>query len=266
MVVNAATFDGCLEKTCVKKGLPCVSQSEKQPHFVTSLKITKSFLLDLWKEHEGAMENALPRYVPEPNPEVLPSDPQEPSLKVCSLVDGCLCLPRNIRAEFLTDAIRGPEWRRMLQEFDRCFGTAATPEEPKAVSEGDDGSAQEKTSFDWPGAFDEPQGAEEWHAKYDSLIFGKFTWCPELTAYIVKEGVDSSVADPDAPKKFKLFIEANEAYTLGATDPFLTYGAGAWLLDNKAEAFLSDNAEHGHKGVVCKFSSDLDPVVLEECV
>ncbi|CAK9008793.1 Uncharacterized protein SCF082_LOCUS10019 [Durusdinium trenchii] len=264
MVVNAATFDGCLEKTCVKKGLPCVSQSEKQPHFVTSLKITKSFLLDLWKEHEGAMENALPRYVPEPNPEVLPSDPQEPSLKVCSLVDGCLCLPRNIRAEFLTDAIRGPEWRRMLQEFDRCFGTAATPEEPKAVSEGDDGSAQEKTSFDWPGAFDEPQGAEEWHAKYDSLIFGKFTWCPELTAYIVKEGVDSSVADPDAPKKFKLFIEANEAYTLGATDPFLTYGAGAWLLDNKAEAFLSDNAEHGHKGVVCKFSSDLDPVVLEE--
>ena len=232
-----------------------------------ALKITKSYLLELWKKHEGVMENALPRFIAEPNPETLPSDPKEPNLLLCSLVDGALCLPRNIMAEFLTDPIRSPEWRKMLQEFDRCFGTAAgNAAEPEAETGGGDSAdaGPQGAPFDWAGAFvDEPQETEKWHAKYDALVHGKFTWCPELTAYIVKESEDSS-ADAEAPKKFKLFIEANEPYTLNTTDPFLTYGAGVWLLDNKAETFISENSEHGHKGVVCSFSSDLDPVVLEE--
>lgn len=267
MVVNATMYDGCLEKTCVKHAIPCVSQTEKQHPFTMALKITKSYLLELWKKHEGVMENALPRFIAEPNPETLPSDPKEPNLLLCSLVDGALCLPRNIMAEFLTDPIRSPEWRKMLQEFDRCFGTAAgNAAEPEAETGGGDSAdaGPQGAPFDWAGAFvDEPQETEKWHAKYDALVHGKFTWCPELTAYIVKESEDSS-ADAEAPKKFKLFIEANEPYTLNTTDPFLTYGAGVWLLDNKAETFISENSEHGHKGVVCSFSSDLDPVVLEE--
>ncbi|CAK8986598.1 Uncharacterized protein SCF082_LOCUS619 [Durusdinium trenchii] len=269
VVVNSTAYDGCLEKVCVGKGLPCVSQSEKQTHFTMSLKLTKSALLDQWKKGSGAMADRLPRYISEPNAEVMPSDPAEPTLTVCSMVDGTLCLPRNIRSEFLSDPIRGPEWRKILQEFDRCFGTSApVPAGPSVTEAGGAGSGEPEPApqnatpgFDWETAFDEPRAAEQWHTKYDGLIQGKFSWCPELTAYIVGDGQSS---ESDAPPKFKLFIEAHEAYTLPADEAFLTYGAGTWLLDSKAESFLSENSEHGHKAVECKFQSDLVPVVLEE--
>ncbi|CAK9104598.1 unnamed protein product, partial [Durusdinium trenchii] len=245
VVVNSTAYDGCLEKVCVGKGLPCVSQSEKQTHFTMSLKLTKSALLDQWKKGSGAMADRLPRYISEPNAEVMPSDPAEPTLTVCSMVDGTLCLPRNIRSEFLSDPIRSPEWRKILQEFDRCFGTSApVPAGPSVTEAGGAGSGEPEPApqnatpgFDWETAFDEPRAAEQWHTKYDGLIQGKFSWCPELTAYI--------------------------AYTLPADEAFLTYGAGTWLLDSKAESFLSENSEHGHKAVECKFQSDLVPVVLE---
>lgn len=268
VVVNSTAYDGCLEKVCVGKGLPCVSQSEKQTHFTMSLKLTKSALLDQWKKGSGAMADRLPRYISEPNAEVMPSDPAEPTLTVCSMVDGTLCLPRNIRSEFLSDPIRSPEWRKILQEFDRCFGTSApVPAGPSVTEAGGAGSGEPEPApqnatpgFDWETAFDEPRAAEQWHTKYDGLIQGKFSWCPELTAYIVGDGQSS---ESDAPPKFKLFIEAHEAYTLPADEAFLTYGAGTWLLDSKAESFLSENSEHGHKAVECKFQSDLVPVVLE---
>lgn len=259
MVVNATMYDACLEKVCINMGIPCVSQSEKQAHFTCALKLTKSHLLSLWKDHSGPMTDKLPRYSAEPSADVMPASPQEPSLNICSLVDGSLCLPRNIRVEWLSDPVRSPEWKRMLVEFDRCFGTAADPASAPAPAADDGNSNEGAPSFDWATAFEEPTDKEAWHQKYDAKVQGKFTWCPELTAYIVD---DDPAADPEAPKKYKLFIEAMEAYTLTSTDAFLTYGAGVWLLDAKAESFLNENPQ-GHRGVLCKFVSDTLPVVLE---
>ena len=147
----------------------------------------------------------------------------------------------------------------MLVEFDRCFGTAAADQASAPAPAADEGSSDGAGSFEWATAFDEPTDKEAWHQKYDAKIQGKFNWCPELTAYIVD---DDAVADPEAPKKYKFFVEAMEAYTLTSTDAFLTYGAGVWLLDAKAESFINENPQ-GHRGVLCKFTSDASPVVLE---
>ena len=255
VVLNATMYDGCLERMCINKSLPCVSQTEKQPHFVTAAKLTKNHLMTLWKGNQGAMADKLPRYMPEPNAEILPSLPAEPSLTLCSLIDGALCLPRNIRAEFLTDAVRSPEWRKMLQEFDRTFGTEASAEQVAESAAESDAAA-----FDWASLFkDEPHEKDEFHRIFDGKVQGQFQWCPELIAYVIDAG---DTKDAEHPKKFRLYVEAVEAYKLSAEEGFLTYGAGVWLLDQKAETFLAENP-HGHKGVICAFKFDSDPVVLE---
>lgn len=251
-------YDGCLERSCVNMSIPCVSQSEKQSHYVTALKLTKGHLLNLWKGNQGVMADKLPRYMAEPSEEVLPSVPQEPSLNLCSLIDGVLCLPRNIRAEFLTDPVRAPEWRRMLQEFDRTFGTEAEQAQPAAAA--DTEATVDASAFDWAAAFSgEPREKDQWHRDFDGKISGKFQWCPELTAYIIDAG---DTQDAEAPKAYRLYVEANEAYKISVDEAFLTFGAGVWLLDSKAESFLAENA-NGHKGVLCAFKRDDSPVILE---
>ena len=254
-------YDGCLEKVCISQNFPCVSQSEKQPHFVTALKHTKNHLLALWKGNQGVMTDKLPRYMAEPAAEILPSMPAEPSLAICSLIDGALCLPRNIRAEFLTDPVRGPEWKKILQEFDRTFGTEVAAGD--AGAGGNSGSCDAgpaPTAVDWATAFsNEPREKEEFHRVFGDKVQGKFSWCPELTAYIIDAG---DTQNPEHPKKLRLYVEAMESYTINTEEAFLTYGAGGWLLEQRADTFLSENP-NGHKGVICAFRSDSDPVVLE---
>ena len=94
IVVNATLYDGCLEKVCLELGLPCVSQSDKQSNFNTGLSVTKMKLMNLWKEGSGVMKDRLPRYKNEPDAEELPVQISEPELKLCTLIDDCLCLPR----------------------------------------------------------------------------------------------------------------------------------------------------------------------------
>ena len=256
IVVNATAYDGCLERACVDMGLPCLSQSEKQPHFVTALKLTKNFLLEMWKSKEGAMADRLPRYKPEADLENMPADPAEPELRLCTIIDGCLCLPRDVRQEFLTDATRSPEWRKMLQEFDRVFGTHA---EKEATTVADVAATQ---AFDWQKVFPgEITDKDPWHAEHDGKVKGKFQWCPELMAYLVECEADQSSGEA-VQKKFRLYVEAMENYIIVATEPALTYGAGSWLLEGKAEQFMTDNP-HGHKAVLCEFTCVEAPVLLE---
>ena len=239
-------------------GLPVVSQSEKQPHFMSALKITKNSLLDLWKAKEGCMADRLPRYKQEADSESMPANPAEPELKLCSILNGCLCLPRDVRQEFLTDPVRAPEWRRMLLEFDRVFGTHAEPEASPAA----DGAGQAASSFEWSNVFPgEITDTQPWHEAFDGKVKGKFQWCPEIMAYLV-ECDNDQVGEEGAPKKWRLYVEAVENYTMVATEPALTYGAGGWLLEGRADQFITDNPQ-GHKAVLCEFSSDDAPVVLE---
>ena len=201
----------------------------------------------------------LPRYNPEPPAHELPSAPEEPSLKLCTLVDGCLVLPRDVRMEFLGDPIRSPEWRKVVQDFDRCFANAAPAGSDTAAASAEGAASGVAPGFDWATHFaDEPKAKNAWHEKYDAKVKGKCQWCPQLAAYLV---------DPGTPEgeqvKYMLFIEAAEDYTIPVEDGFLLYGAGTWLLDSKADAYIEENP-NGYKGVLCQFTSDTVPVTFED--
>lgn len=97
VVVNGMLYDGCVERACLDLGLPCVSQTDKQVYFNTALTITKNRILAMWKDGEGVMADKLPRYRAEIDEDTLPRPVQEPELKICTLLDGTLCLPRDTR-------------------------------------------------------------------------------------------------------------------------------------------------------------------------
>ena len=241
-------YDGCLEKSCVNMSIPCVSQSEKQSHYVTALKLTKGHLLNLWKGNQGAMADKLPRYMAEPSEEVLPSVPQEPSLNLCSLIDGVLCLPRNIRAEFLTDPVlvrpSGAACSKSLTELLELKQNKHSRQQlltPKPLW-------MHRLLTGRLLSVSEPREKDQWHRDFDGKINGKFQWCPELTAYIIDAG---DTQDAEAPKAYRLYVEANEAYKISVDEAFLTFGAGVWLLDSKAESFLAENAKWSQRCPLC---------------
>ena len=261
MLANATLYDGCVEMACIKMGITCCSQTDRQAPFNTGLQLVKSHLLDMWKAREGAMQNKIPKYQAEPSQCDLPTGPAAPEFKLCSLVDGCLVLPRDVRTEFLTDPVRGPEWRKIVGEFDRCFAVAASADGADAGPQASGEPAnQQQAGFSWESIFaDEPRDRASWHQKYDGHVKGKCQWCPQLTAYLV---TSPSAAGEDETPRYMLFVEASEDYTIPKDDVFLAYGAGTWLLDGKADAYIEENNDY-FKGVLCQFTSDVALVVLE---
>lgn len=255
-MVNGTLYDACVEKACLRLKHATVSQTDRPAPFQTGLNLMKNHLLDMWKGREGVMQERLPRYRPDLPEEEQPINAEAPELKLCTLIDECLVLPRDVRGEFLTDPVRAPEWRRILQEFDRTFGSNAGPA-PAPTSDQNTESAE---AFSWANAFTgEPSQAAEFHSKYDAHVKGKCAWCPELVAYIVDETPDNHEG-PRNPPKF--FVEAKDDYII-PSEPILVYGAGAWLMDARATQFLEDNRESGHRAVECRFITDEAAVVLE---
>ena len=264
VVCNAILYDSALEKACLARQIPTCSQSEKQAVFTAALKLMKQHLLDLWKQQGQPFLEKQPKYKAQIDDDALPSNPDGPSLTICRFVDGLLVLPRDARQEWLTDAVRSPEWRKILQEFDRHFSTADAPEAaPSANGDGEAGS--QPPVLDWQTAFPgEPATSQEFHERFESKIKGKFSWAPELTGYIVQP-VDDGPADDESQGLpiYHLYLEASQDYELKADEGFLTYGAGAWLTEAKAEQFL-ENAPSNHRAVQCEFTSDSAPVFLED--
>ena len=261
MLVNATFYDGCVEKACIDLGIVSVSQTDKQPAFNCGLGLLKTHLIEMWKSRDGVMAQKTPKYQPELPASEIEGPPPQPELQLCSFVDNCLVLPRDIRTEFLADPVRGPEWRKMVQEFDRCFASSiprdsnpAETQESATAAAAADGQA-----FDWISLFSsEPRESAAWHEKYDGKVKAKCQWCPQLTAYLV----DNNDAAEGEPVRFKLFVEASEEYTCPMTEPFLAYGAGTWILDAKADSYIEENP-NGYKAVLCEFTSDTADVVLE---
>ena len=172
----------------------------------------------------------------------------------------------DVRSEWLADPVRAVQWRKTLAEFDRCFGSraespATVPVPATATGTGSESTGQSATTttdsgaaFNWDDAFsEEPRDAEAFHKAYDGKVKGKFAWSPELTGYLIGNEDDSAI--------IKLFVEASEDIEIPETEPFLTYGAGTWLQDGKAVAYLDENPEG--KAVICEFTSDACKVVLE---
>ena len=257
VIANATMYDAFLEEVCVKFGVPIVSQTDRQIVFQTAAKLAKTKLLETWKANEAPLNKGVVKYKKEPDVDTLPQDPEMPNLKLCSLDGGVLILPRDVRSQFLTDPVRAAEWRRVLQEFDRCFSCVATESlEASAIGSAD----PQANSQDADIIVEVPtEASSEWHARCDSKIKAKFNWCPEITAYLLeKTGSD----DENALEDYELHIEATSEYKICNDDAFLTYGAGSWLQDAKVDQFI-DSAPPNHRGVTCSFTSDSDLVVLE---
>lgn len=257
LLANATLYDGCVEKVCVEMGITSCSQSDKQGAFSTGLMMVKDKLLELWKKREGPMERKTPRYQPEPPQHELPLEPSLPDFKFCQCVDGNLVLPRDVPMEFMTDPVRSPEWRKVVLEFDRCFAVTA----PASVPNGDaTAAATDVRGFDWSTHFaNEPRAKAAWQEKYGDKVAGKCQRRPQLTAHLVDPG---NANDGDAVK-YMLFLEASEAYTIPVDEAVRTYGARGWLLDAKVDSYLEEHPSGG-KGVMCKFTTDTQPVVFED--
>lgn len=256
-MVNYTLYEGALEKVCVRKGLPIVSHTDRQPQFLTASRLIKNGLMDLWKQRQPPFNERIPKYKAEIDQDNLPNPAQLPELKICSLVDGALVLPRDIRAEFLTDTVRSPEWRKIIQEFDRCYGRSAADAAEVVQPAGNDDAAPGPGNA--PLALEPAEEAAGFHSRCDAKTKGKFNWSPELTAYLVEQNPSD---DSDVMPEYEFYLEASVDYTIGTDEPVLTYGAGSWLTDSKVDTFLA-NAPSNHRGVLCKFDSDLLPVVVE---
>ncbi|CAK9115722.1 unnamed protein product [Durusdinium trenchii] len=217
---------------------------QETSQWLGGLEIPKVILGDLLS---GVMSERLPRYKPEIDEDQMAGPVSEPSLK-------------EVRSEWLADPVRAPQWRQVLSEFDRCFGTRADNAPPAPVTES---AATEPAvaSLDWDSVFpDEPREATAWHTKYDALVLGKFQWCPELTGYIIGSSEGNGVGT-------KFFLEASEDYTIDGfnhadAEALLTYGAGVWLQDAKVQSYLDEHPDG--KGVECHFDSDECKVLLVE--
>ena len=143
VVVNAILYDTALEKACLDKKIPTCSQSDKQQVFTSATKLMKQHLLQLWKQHDGPFVEKTPKYKPEVGEDEIPRTPEGPAFSLCRLVDGVLVLPRGCRQEWMTDAVRAPEWRKIVQEFGRHFSTpAAAKAPPQARSESQPATAE----------------------------------------------------------------------------------------------------------------------------
>ena len=263
MVINGVAYDVALEKACLMKKIATCSQCEKQGIFNTANKLLKLHLMDLWKKRESPFADKIPKYQAEIPQDDLGLPPGGPELRLCSFVDGCLVLARDVRQQFLTCPIRSPDWRKVLQEFDRTFGTptsgAAPAPAPAAETSGSGPSAA--ASFDWARLFPgEPSDPAVFQQQFSGKIKGKFAFCPEVQCYIVAA---EEPIDEQAPEIFRLYLEATSDYQIEKESQFLTYGAGTWLTESKADNFL-ETAHENHRGVLCEFKSSADRVVLEE--
>lgn len=268
VVVNAILYDGALEKACLKKKISTCSQSEKQPIFTFASKLMKQHLLELWKQSDGPFTDKNPRYKAEIEQDELPKTPEGPTLSLCTMVDGVLVLPRDVRQEWMTDPVRSPEWRQLVQEFDRLFSTPAAAAANAAAASASptpaaNAGSTSTTAVDWQRLFGAPMSSESFQQTFADKIKGKFAWCPELNGYLVQPTEGGGDDEDSGLPVYQLFLEATQDYKLDTNDAFLTYGAGAWLTDSKADQFL-ENAPSNHRGVLCAFHADSDLAILEE--
>lgn len=150
---------------------------------------------------------------------------------------------------FLADPVRAPEWKDILRDFDRCYGVAGSAPPQTAATE------TPIPEVDWTSIFpDVPQFSEsKVKAKY------AFAGVQGVTCYVV-EPADYD-GETGGALKYELWVAATCEATIPGTIPLLTYGAGSWLLDGKAETALRETPE---KVIAWKFNSCTAQVVLED--
>lgn len=162
--------------SCSEAATRCAREAVKsfllQVRFIVGIKLAAQ----AWKRQQAPMEGKVPQYKREPRQEDIPRPVEQPSLRVCQVVDSVLILPRDVRAQFLHDPCVGPEWRAILAEFDRTWSSnpvpnpAAAPSPEKSVDSPIKAKLQDPgTDFQWASVFAEaPTTFEELKNKFGS--------------------------------------------------------------------------------------------------
>ena len=152
-----------------------------------------------------------------------------PDLNLCALSGQRLTIPDEVRNQFLSDPIRSCEWKKLLADFDRkCSGEGQSQQQVTQLAETSpqpdqpDGAAAASL---WETSFpDEPTTKTEFEAKYQAVH--SFAISDNLAGVIV-----------EGPK---LFLQALGEVEWPKEEPILFFGAGGWLLDQKATTFMED--------------------------
>lgn len=188
-----------------------------------------------WKDGIGKMGTLLPKYKPTPEDDT-PITADVPTLAVFVNQDGALVIPAETRALYLQDVVRAPEWRKILQDFDKKWGTVststptpstATPVQEVSAAPGPSevpSDAQPQSGSSWEGMFpEEPTNMDALTQTYGPGAH-TFTVTSTLTAIVV-----------EGPK---LFLVGNGTATFNTDEPILMFGGGSWILDARAETFM----------------------------
>ena len=160
-----------------------------------------------------------------------------PDLYVCEVKDGRLTIPGETRSRWMACPVRAPEWRTILQKFDLQWAaplegssspTCGESAPVVAATVDENGGEEEVAGGFWEGIFpDEPTTKAALETKYGAGSH-KFTLnANEHVIAVILEGP-------------MLFLVASADTTLSANEPILCFGAGTWLLDSKADAWMQD--------------------------
>ena len=206
------------------------------------------------------MDKFTPRYKAQPPAEDMPKEATKPQLKCCQIVDQKLVLPSDIRSQFISCPVFGPEWRSLLETFDKQWaaplgesrqGPSPVKKEAQVKAEGGEAKVETKEeSLDWSKHF--PGDA----LTYDDLK--KKHGAEQLTELPGHLGALLLVLAPGP----SLYLVGKDAVALDCTSPLITHGPGTWLLGDKASKFMTNNPG---KEFLCQWKDDQVPVCVEDC-
>ena len=183
-----------------------------------------------WKDGSGTIGRCSPKYKANPDADEVATETEAPTLLLCKLDDGKLTIPGNLRAQWLGDPVRAPEWKDMLRKFDAKWAATLEGRESATESQSTEAPPIQTTStggsFDWSTVFPgEPTTIEELVRKHG----------PPCHTFMFSTELQGCVHDGPT-----LWVQALADGELASTKPLITFGSGTWLLDAKATTFKQE--------------------------
>ncbi|CAK9097291.1 unnamed protein product [Durusdinium trenchii] len=87
----------------------------------------KDKLLEEWKAGQGLLGQSSQKFQASPDLSTQ-TKPREPVLKLCTMTDGHLTMPKDVREKWLSCPVRNPDWRQRLKNFDNVFAPVTNGE------------------------------------------------------------------------------------------------------------------------------------------
>lgn len=205
-------------------------------------------LVSQWMHHQGPLTKVGSDKYAAWDDSALPSTSPPTNLRVLRIVDDTLVLPQDLRARFLVDPLRGMEWRKLLETFDRTYGVGVC--QAPRVEETLEATVQ-PSSFDWATVFPtDPVTEQTFKEMYPVTLATMDLQGSKGHLTVVTEGSEN-----------RLFLIAKDDLNLDQESWLLGHGAGSWLQDSKAVEHASNNPGKSH---IASWHDDAVAVVMEQ--